>query len=387
METPATTKTMATPRTHDSALAKLQAEAGASVGVWFGCALPNDFGNPAAEYRYANQSVALLDKNYRAYLSFTGPDRVRYLSAILTNNIKDLAPGHGIISLLLNPQGHILAELETYAFADRHFCVSYAMIREQLISWMDKYIIMDDVTLTDETERWGTLALEGPKAAAVVKELTGVSLDQLSELGSVDAAILWPQEARTQDDNKGHAAAAEAISCRVVKRAPGGAPGAEFVVARDQLAAIWQILLDAVRKHGGGPVGYTALSGQRLAQGVPWFGYDFGEKQIPHEAGLESSHISYTKGCYTGQEIVERVRSRGHVNRRRVSLLFSGDAVPEEGAPLTTADGKEAGYVTRAARIWDPERIIGMGYLRKEAEAPGTTLHWPGGTATIIHLP
>jgi aminomethyltransferase len=129
------------------------------------------------------------------------------------------------------------------------------------------------------------------------------------------------------------------------------------------------------------------LSGQWLAQGVPWFGYDFAEKQIPHEAGLESSHISYTKGCYTGQEIVERVRSRGHVNRRRVTLLFSGDAVPEEGAPLTTDDGKEAGYVTRAARIWDPERIIGMGYLRKEAEVPGTTLHWPGGTATILHLP
>jgi len=81
------------------------------------------------------------------------------------------------------------------------------------------------------------------------------------------------------------------------------------------------------------------------------------------------------------------VRSRGHVNRRRVGLLFSGDAVPEAGAPLTTADGKEAGYVTRAARVWDPPRVIGMGYVRKEAEAPGATLHWPGGTATVIRLP
>ena len=176
------------------------------------------------------------------------------------------------------------------------------------------------------------------------------------------------------------------LPCRIVKRSPGGVAGAEFIVERTPLAAafLWQILFDAVRKHGGGPVGYTALSGQRLAQGVPWFGYDFGEKQIPHEAGLENSHISYTKGCYTGQEIVERVRSRGHVNRRRVSLLFSGDAVPEPGAPLTTPDGKEAGQVTRAARIWDPGRVIGMGYVKKETEAPGTTLQWSGGTATII---
>jgi folate-binding protein YgfZ len=383
MDTPATTKTEATPRIHDAALAKLQADADANMGVWFGCALPSDFGNPEAEYRFAKQSVALLDKNYRAYLSFTGPDRVRYLNAILTNNIKDLAAGQGIISLLLNPQGHILAELETYAFADRLFCLSYAMIREQLISWMDKYIIMDDVTLTDETERWGTLALEGPKAAAVVKELTGVDLGQVNELASVDGEILRPQETRPQDDKAAYAATHNPIPCRVVKRSPGGVAGAEFVVERDKLAALWQILLDAARKNSGGPVGYTALSGRRLELGAPWFSYDFGEKQIPHEAGLENSHISYTKGCYTGQEIVERVRSRGHVNRRRVSLLFSGDAVPEAGAPLSTADGKEAGYVTRAARVWDPERVIGMGYVRKEAE-PGTTLQWSGCTATII---
>ena len=390
METPETIKS--TARTHDEALAKLQADAGANMGVWFGCALANDFGNPEKEYRLTKQSVALLDKNYRSYLSFTGPDRVRYLNAILTNNIKDLPEGQGIISLLLNPQGHIRAELETYAFADHFLCLSYAMIREQLISWMDKYIIMDDVTLTDETERWGALALEGPKAAAVVKELMGVALEQLSELGSVDAAILRTQKTRPQDGNATNAATQGPIPCRVLKRSPGGVAGAEFVVERMHLAALWQILLEAARKHGGGPAGYTALSGQRLELGVPWFGYDFGEKQIPHEAGLESSHVSYTKGCYTGQEIVERVRSRGHVNRRRVSLLFSGDAVPEAGTPLTAADGKEAGYVTRAGQVWDPPRVIGMGYVGTayapaKDEAPGTTLHWSGGTATVIHLP
>lgn len=375
MDTPATTKAESTPRTHDATLAKLQADAGANMGVWFGCSLPNDFGDPEAEYRYANEGVALLDKNYRAYLSFTGPDRVRYLNAILTNNIKDLAPGHGNISLLLNPQGHILAELETYALADQHFCVSYAMIREQLISSMDKYIIMDDVTLTDETDRWGTLALEGPKAAAAVKELTGVDLEQLNELNSVEGELILRFSHHDKQGVK-----KVLIPCRIVKRSPG----AEFVVERVHLANLWLTLLEAARKHGGGPVGYTALSGLRLAQGVPWFSHDFGEKQIPHEAGLENNHISYTKGCYTGQEIVERVRSRGHVNRRRVSLLFSGDAVPEAGAPLTTADGNQAGYVTRAARIWDPPRIIGMAYVKKEAEASGTTLHWPGGTATIV---
>jgi aminomethyltransferase len=133
-------------------------------------------------------------------------------------------------------------------------------------------------------------------------------------------------------------------------------------------------------------MGYKALSALRLAQGVPWFSYDFGEKQIPHEAGVQDSHISYTKGCYTGQEIVERVRSRGQVNRRRVEMLFAGDTAPEPGA-LLTMDGKEAGYVTRAAKISDPPRILGMGYVRKEGSAVGSRLEWAGGTATVVQLP
>src|SRR5262249_30597611 len=152
------------------------------MGAWFGCSLPDDWGDAATEERFANESVALIDKNYRAYVSFTGPDRIRYLNAILTNNIKDLATNQGIVSLALNPQGHILAEIETYALEDKLFCVSYAMIRERLVEWLDKYIIMDDVTLTDETDRLGTLALEGPLAAKVVQELTGIALEQQVEL-------------------------------------------------------------------------------------------------------------------------------------------------------------------------------------------------------------
>jgi len=355
---------MASPAaTRNTPLAAAHQRAGAKMGVWLGCAMPDDFGNPAAEYRYARDSVALIDKNYRMYLSFTGPDRVRYLNAILTNNIKDLPAGQGNVSLLLNPQGHILAEIETYAFADKLFCVSYAMIRAQLVEWMDKYIIMDDVTLTDDTERFGTLALEGPHAAATVAELSGLDILPFNDLSSHDGFV-------------------SSIPCRIVKRSPGGIPGAEFVVEQEKLAHLWQILLQSVSKHAGGQVGYTALSARRLEQGVPWFSYDFGEQQIPHEAGLQDSHISYTKGCYTGQEIVERVRSRGHVNRLRVSLILAGDALPEAGAVLTL-DGKEVGRVTRAARAWDPPRNLAMGYLRREASTPRTVLQWAGGTATV----
>ncbi|HEX4538520.1 MAG TPA: glycine cleavage T C-terminal barrel domain-containing protein [Candidatus Acidoferrum sp.] len=365
----------------ETPLAGVHRRAGAKMGVWFGCALPDDFGDAREEQRFANESVALIDKNYRAYFTFSGPDRVRYLNAILTNNIKDLGNGQGVVSLLLNAQGRILAEIETFADGENIFLVSYLMIRERLAEVLEKYIIMDDVTFTDDAEKFGTLALEGPRAAEVVKELTGVDLNSLPQLGWADVTVDSRTSERMTADKTNSENSHATIPCRLVRRFAGG----EFMVEREKLEALWDVLLQATRRHGGGPMGYTALSAQRLVQGVPWFGYDFSEKQIPHEAGLESSHISYTKGCYTGQEIVERVRSRGQVNRRRVELLFAGDGVPENRTELTV-DGKAIGFVTRAARSWLPPCVLGMGYLSKEHRSLGAKVQWSGGSATVVEF-
>jgi folate-binding protein YgfZ len=354
------TTALATP------LAELHRAAGARMGMWFGCVLPDDFGQWRQEYRFARESVALVDKNYRAYLEFTGPDRVRYLNAILTNNIKDLKENQGNVSLYLNPQGHIQGEIETYAFPEKLFCVSYAMIREKLVEGLGKFIIMDDVTLTDRTEEFATLALEGPRAAAVLAEVSGIDLNDLGELQSRETTV-------------------NSLPLRVVKRSPGGVSGGEFLLRRAQVETLWNVVVDAARKQGGGPIGYTALNALRLEQGVAWFGYDFGEKQIPHEAGLQHSHISYTKGCYTGQEIVERVRSRGQVNRARVALEFATVELPGPNTPLLV-EGKELGYVTRSAFSPARNAFIGMGYVRREKSAPQSVLDVGGGTATVCAL-
>jgi folate-binding protein YgfZ len=226
---------------------------------------------------------------------------------------------------------------------------------------------MDDVTLTDRTEEVATLALEGPKAARVVAALTRVDVNELEELESREASLVG-------------------IECRIVRRTPGKNPGGELLLHRKNAEQAWHILLKAARGEGGGPAGYNALSSVRLEQGIPWFGYDFGEKQIPHEAGLQNSHISYTKGCYVGQEIVERVRSRGQVNRVRVSLRFDTTMGPAPNTPLL-AEGNEVGFATRtgyspAANAW-----IGMGYVRREKSGQGTVLQIEEGNATVVATP
>jgi folate-binding protein YgfZ len=350
-----------------SPLTGLQRRNGARHGVWFGTTLPDDFGDWRKEYGFLRESVALLDKNYRAYLEFRGPDRVRYLNAILTNNIKDLLANHGIVSLFLSPQGRILAEMEAYALPESLFCISFAMIRQRLIADLDKYIIMDDVALADRTEDFGMLSLEGPKAAEVAKRVSGIDLVTLDELEFREASV-------------------GEIRVRVLRRSPGDVLGAEFLVERSHLAALWEVLEAATRGAGGGPAGYAALNALRLEQGVPWFGYDFGEKQIPHEAGLQDSHISYTKGCYTGQEIVERVRSRGQVNRVRVLIQFNAKEIPAAGTALLS-EGKEFGYVTRSAFSPRRDATVGMGYVRREKSTPGSELQSPAGLATVIASP
>lgn len=349
---------------------KLGATFSTKSAEYFGCALPANYGDAQGEYKFARESAALVDKNYRAMFSFTGADRVRYLNAVLTGNIRDLTPGHGNISLLLNPQGRILAEVETLALEDRLLAVSCAMIRARLTETFEKFIIMDDVTMEDWTEKLGTLALEGPKAAEIVRGLCGLDLNSMEDFSHEEKTI-------------------SAIVCRVVRTSSGEIPGAELICARENLQALWNMLLDATRKHGGGPIGYEALNMLRLEDGVAWYGVDFDENQIPHQAALETSHISYTKGCYTGQEIVERVRSRGQIQRRRVMLRFRGDANPRNGEPLFSGHGEnraEIGFVTRAAKSPKFGAVIGMGYVRREQMEPGSKVSWSGGEAEVFEL-
>jgi folate-binding protein YgfZ len=341
--------------------------AGAAFGEFFGVLLPSRFTDFESEYLAASGAVGLVDTNFRALFSFSGPDAQRYLNALLTSNVRDLKPGAGTVGLLLTPQGHILAEIETF-LSDRGILVSsHALVRERTFSTFDKFIIMDDVTLEDVTPSTGTLDLVGPQASAVILEAAGVDLAGLPVLAHVEATL-------------------GSIPCRIVRKTWLDCPAAMIIVARDQLATLWRDLESRVRAQGGAAVGMDALNSIRLESGTPWFGHDYDDKNIPHEAGLEQSHISYEKGCYTGQEIVERVRSRGHANRRLTELQFPVAQMPAPGTKLLLGEN-EIGMVTSAAFSPMLGRPIGRGYLRREHSALGTHMDAGGAPAEVILPP
>jgi folate-binding protein YgfZ len=345
--------------------------AGAELANYFGVLLPAAFADVRVEYRSARQAVALLDTNFRSVFSLTGPDRARYLNAVLTSNVRDLQPGQGTIGLLLNAQGHILAELETLACEDRIVILGHALGRKKTAEILEKFIIMDDATLTDDTADTGTLAIEGPLASTIVRQLTELDLAAVPLRGHTAVSI--------------KSASGAAIPCRLIRHSLFGFPGAEFLVSRQALGALWGVFAAAV-VSGGAPIGYHALNSLRLEAGIPWFSVDFDERQIPHEAGLENTHISFTKGCYTGQEIVERVRSRGHVNRRLTGVQFNTSEAPLAGAALTV-NGADAGHVTSAAFSPLASKAIGMAYLRREYSKPGVPIQCGDISAELLELP
>ena len=351
----------------ETPLLELHRSSGAAIGEYFGTLLPARFGDFAAEYAALRDAVALLDTNFRAFFSFSGPDRQRYVNAILTSNVRDLKPGQGTVGLLLNPQGHILAEVETFAREESILASGHAMIRERTLSTFEKFIIMDDVTLEDVTASTGTLDLAGPRAAVLIAEF-GVR-------NFADMPILSHEEVMVGQ-----------IPCRVVRRELAGHTAATLIAGREHLPVLWRELSGRVRLHGGAPAGMEALNSIRLECGTAWFGHDYDDKQIPHEAGLEHSHINYEKGCYTGQEIVERVRSRGHVNRRLGELRFSSKEAPSAGTKLLY-DGNEIGIVTSAAFSPSLSQPIGLGYMRREHSAIGTRLDASGVPAEVIEPP
>jgi aminomethyltransferase len=311
--------------------------------------------------------VALVDTNYRAVFSFSGPDAQRYLNAVLTSNVRDLKPGMGTVGLLLTPQGHILAEVETFAQADRILAISHSMVRDRTLSTFNKFVIMDDVEVEDRTPSTGMLSLVGPRAGALISEMAGVDIASMPPFALIEAKMgLFP--------------------CLIVRHMWVDHPAAMLIVARENLASLWKELESRTRAHGGAAAGMQAINSLRLESGTPWFGTDFDDKNIPHEAGLEHSHISYEKGCYTGQEIVERVRSRGQVNRTRVGLKLEAASEPPANTPLLS-EGKELGYITRTAFSPKLNALIAMGYVRREKSAPGSQLSFPTGTGTVIALP
>jgi folate-binding protein YgfZ len=287
------------------------------------------------------QRPLLFDWSWRARTQVQGADARQWLNGMITANVRDLTPGHGVGSYALNPKGQILGILDVLCQADDRFLLLTDQDqREQLTAHLDHFIIMEDVALEDESESFGSLALLGAGSEGAV------------------AAMALEAPARAGSFSSGATAAGQVL---IYRQQVGGEALFEMLAPREAMTTLWEQAL----KAGAVAAGADEFESVRIAAGVPRFGSDIEGRELPQETG-QMHLLSFTKGCYVGQEIVERIRSRGRVHRQLVALRFEGKVAA--GATIL-AGGAEVGTVTSAA-----ERDGGtaaLGYVRYDHSSEG----------------
>jgi len=330
-----------------------------------GLQLPAHFGDVGREWRAAREGAAVFAAGFRSLIAAIGEDRVTFLQGMLTNDVKALAAGQGVYAAFLNQQGRLVSDLRVYAQTERLLLDVLAWRRAALMEALSRFIVADDVELTPVDEE-PLIGVEGPLARAVVAEALGVTdLPQTpyahQRLTFEGAALLVI--AASEVDGSG------LLLCGPASTGPA--------------------LLDACIEAGARPLGMRALDILRVEAGVPWPGVDTDDSTLIMETGRQAA-ISFTKGCYLGQEVVERVAARGHVNRQISGLVLDGEQLPPAGARVL-ADAREVGYVTSAVRSEALRAVIALAMIQiKHAplgERVDVDMDGVRTTATVSALP
>ena len=315
------------------------------------------YGDAPAENVALRESVAVLDLGFRGRLCLTGADRVRLLNGQVTNDIRVLNEGQGCYAAIVNARGKMESDANIYCLRDELLLDFEPGLTERLSQRFEKFIIADDVQVVDAAPHYGLFSVQGPKAGAVLQSL---GLD-----------LILP--ARAMEFTRLTDAAHGEIYCMKVARAP--VLSFNLFVPTAALAPVAEKLIAAAHAAGGRPAGFAALELARIEAGIPRFGMDMDEANLAPETGIERRAISYTKGCYIGQEVIARLRSYGQVAKalRGLRLENSLKALPRRGDKLWQSD-KEIGYVTSAVFSPTLKTNIALGYVRRECNQPGTRL-------------
>ena len=359
-----------------------------------------DYGDPLVEHAALRETAGVLDLSFRSRLCLTGSDRVRFLHGQITNDVKRLRPGEGCYAVLVTAKGKMQSDLNVFCLADELLLDFEPGLTQAVTQRLEKFIVADDVQVVEVAPQYGLLSVQGPKAEAVVRAL-GLFADlptKTFDSVKISDATLGEIYLMNQPRLPGSAGVSPASSSEpeaATRRRDAGAPrigGFDLFVPSAALGAVADKLITAAKSAGGRACGWTAFEIARIEAGIPRFGADMDETNIPLECGIEARAISYNKGCYIGQEVINRIHSIGHVNRALVGLRLADDlpTLPARGDKLCK-DGKGVGYLTSAVFSPTLRASIALGYVRREANAVGTELKLAGAagesSATIVDLP
>ena len=323
---------------------------------------PRVFHSQESELASLVHAAAVYDLGYLTRIRITGEDRVRWLNGMVTNTVQSLAEGYGNYTFILNAQGRIQGDGYVFRNADHLLLETDRSQSPRLLAHLDHFIIMDDVELQELDAATTTLGLAGPNAIEVLNKL---GLPVPEELVFRQAEL-------------------NGIPLTVVRAYSVLVPRFELWVAAEHLASVWAALVEA----GASTVGFAALDNLRILENIPQYGSDITERYLPQET-TQARALNFNKGCYLGQEIVERIRSRATIHRELRPFELTG-SLPQPGTELR-AEGEEKpiGEITSAAHYALPglPRTFALGYIRVEALERKATITYSGGTAIPLSAP
>lgn len=346
------------------------------------------FGYPQAEYSALHKGAALLDLPQRGILEVDGKDRLDFLNRLLTNQIIDpktktgLPAGSGIYAFLLNNKGRILADMNVLERGDKTFLETEVRLVPVIQKALEGYLFSEKVTLNNRIGSLHQISLQGPKALDILRQLAP-DIPDILLLGSA-AIRAWETDAVVWRDD------------------PAGVPGYFIILPIESAAKFWKGIVDQFSapkvegvqpaKRQAWPTGWAAFNAARIEAGRAMFGIDFDGTVLPGETGLLDRAVSFTKGCYVGQEIVARMQARQQVSRQIAGIKMELDALPIAGASIFDPQQNRIGQVTSStiSPILSNAAIC-LGMLKKPFFAPGTKLliaaEGQMRTAHVVELP
>jgi len=337
------------------------------------------YGDGAVEYEAARGAVGIAVRSDLVPIRMWGRDPVKMLHGLVTNDVTAVTPERGIYATMLTPKGRTLAEMRVFRHPDNPAELVLLIPREALegtAAHLRKFVPPMFASWSDASPELGILGVYGPAASRLLTDVFGAALPPEDEEASGEARI------------------GDSRVLIIFSRDAGGEPGYDLLVPSAELEPLWTRLLTEGERYGARPIGFGALETLRIEAGRPRFGSELTEETIPTEAfekiGWMPRAISFTKGCYTGQEVIVRIAHRGHVNRQLRGLLLGDSPTPAARTPLFNSEtGKQVGWTASAATSPQLRQTIALGYVRREFAAGDTLrLHsQDGAIATVVDLP
>jgi folate-binding protein YgfZ len=345
-----------------SPLEEAHARAGARFVEQEGCVVPASYGDAGAEYEAVRGGGAgLFDLSARGRVEVSGGEAVRFLNGMLTNDVAMLGEGAWMHAAFPNPQGRLLASVRVMRRGAAFLFDAEAATYPTVLKHLERFTLAGDFRVRDLTAETVLLSVQGARAAEFVAAALGAEAAATAR-GRVTSTPLGEDEVT------------------VIRATHTSEDGFDIFAG----AGVAQPLWDALAGAGARPAGYDALEVLRVEAGVPRYGLDASDANVVLEVVDEAEAVSYTKGCYAGQEIIARIHWRGHVAKRLAGVIFDRDAEPPPDARLRDcAEGREAGRITSSVLSPRLRRRVALALVKYDFLAPGTELKVFSGDAEV----